>query len=131
MQIYVGNLPNGYRLSDLVQMFETYGCVSRASAVRDFAFLAIYDNEAARAAVNGLNGRCFGDQEIVVEQARFYPRNRFQPAAAREAGGVAEEVGTFANDNGVTGSRSYYVHAREGYQGDVAGGEQHSGSAFI
>lgn len=124
MQIYVGNLPNGYRLSDLVQIFETYGCVSRASAVRDFAFLAIFDNEAARAAVNGLNGSTFGDQEIVVEQARFFPRTRFPNntrGGVARGGGVSQQGREEIGEDGypVAASRSYYVNHEEGYQGDA------------
>ncbi|OQV14046.1 hypothetical protein BV898_11711 [Hypsibius exemplaris] len=130
MQIYVGNLPNGYRLSDLVQIFETYGCVSRASAVRDFAFLAIYDNEAARAAINGLNGNVFGDQKIVVEQARFYPRNRFQsivkgrPGFAERELVQGQESGKEVFD-GINTTRSYCMNGHEeGYQGDTQGGNR-------
>ena len=142
MQIYVGNLPNGYRLSDLVQIFETYGCVSRATAVRDFAFIAIYDAEAARAAVAGLNGNVFGDQEIVVEAARFYPRggrggsfagagrgggrrnNNFSQNGGQQSIGDGQEAGGYPQGSNATqGSNSYYAQQEGGYQGDSAQGK--------
>ncbi|XP_055346611.1 uncharacterized PE-PGRS family protein PE_PGRS54-like [Paramacrobiotus metropolitanus] len=92
MRLYVGSLPNGYRLSELLQLFEQYGCVSRVTAIRDFAFLAMYDNEAAQAAVNALNSSSFMNQEIIVERARF-PRGRFQNNRRYRAAGVQEGEG--------------------------------------
>ncbi|XP_055348610.1 uncharacterized protein LOC129595584 [Paramacrobiotus metropolitanus] len=129
MRIYVGNLPNGYRLSELIELFENYGCVSRATAIRDFAFLAIYDRDTALNAINGLNNCRFGNNDIIVEPARFI-RNRFpgyrgnsgRYYANQSAGGSEAQDAYYAQQGDAgTGTNEHAQQAEQGavsYQGD-------------
>lgn len=109
----MGSLPNGYRLSELIQLFETFGCVSRVTAIRDFAFLAIYDNDAAAAAINSLHNTQFGNQEIIVERARF-PRARFQQNGGR--GGLRGRQFNGEQNSGETGEDNYQQQNALGFQ---------------
>lgn len=76
-RIYVGNLPYNVTNEDLAQLFAPYGEVGDAVVVMDrdtgrskgFGFVEMPE-EAARAAIAGLNGTQLGERTITVNEAR-------------------------------------------------------------
>ena len=78
MKIYVGNLPNSVTEQELQELFSTYGAVISARIIKDkftgqprgFGFVEIEDNDAAQAAINGLNGTECKGQRLRINEAR-------------------------------------------------------------
>lgn len=78
MRIYVGNLPYQVSESDLESLFSPYGEVREAVIISDrtsgrskgFGFVEMPDDNAARKAIEGLNGKDVGGRGIVVNEAR-------------------------------------------------------------
>jgi RNA recognition motif-containing protein len=88
MNIYVGNLNWSMTSDDLYNLFATYGEVGSAKIVSDkfnnnrskgFGFVEMSDDEAARAAIAGLNESDVMGRKIVV--------NESAPRAEGEGGG--------------------------------------------
>jgi len=81
MNIYIGNLSFETTEEQLRQAFEEFGEVSRVNIITDrdsgrprgFAFVEMSDDNAATAAINGLNGKELNERTLNVNQAR--PRN--------------------------------------------------------
>ena len=77
-KLYVGNLPYSMEDADLREQFGRFGEVVSASVVTDrdsgrskgFAFVEMGSSEAAQDAIQGLNGKSFGDRPLVVNVAR-------------------------------------------------------------
>ena len=77
MELYVGNLPYSATEADLRQLFEQCGPVLSAKVVADretgrskgFGFVQM-DDEAAKAAVQKLNGQDLGGRALRVNEAR-------------------------------------------------------------
>lgn len=77
MNIFIGNLPYSVKESDLQGFFEEYGEVSSAKIIADkfsgrskgFGFVEMDDNEAAKKAVEELNGAELEGRNIVVNEA--------------------------------------------------------------
>ncbi len=77
MNIYVGNLPFRTTNYDLEQLFGRYGAVQSASVVTDretgrsrgFGFVEMAD-DAARAAIQELNGSDLDGRKLTVNEAR-------------------------------------------------------------
>jgi RNA recognition motif-containing protein len=78
MNIYVGNLSPAVSLEDLRQAFEAHGEVSSANIIKDkytgqsrgFGFVEMPDKAQAQAAIESLNGKDLGGQQINVNEAR-------------------------------------------------------------
>ncbi len=78
MNIYVGNLPFRTNGPDLENLFAAYGEVSSASVITDretgrsrgFGFVEMPDDDAARKAIDELNGSDFGERQLKVNEAR-------------------------------------------------------------
>jgi cold-inducible RNA-binding protein len=78
MNIYIGNLSFSATEDQLRQAFEEYGEVSSVNIIKDrdtgrsrgFAFVEMSDDEAATAAINGLNGKDLNDRAMNVNEAR-------------------------------------------------------------
>src|SRR5439155_23232226 len=78
MRIYVGGLPYQTTEQDLIDLFEQAGQVTEASVITDrntgrskgFGFVEMSDEQAARAAIEQLNGINMGDRTITVNEAR-------------------------------------------------------------
>jgi len=85
MNIYVGNLPYNASENDLRDLFAQFGEVQRASIVMDresgrsrgFGFVEMADDEAARKAMDELNGKDFNGRALTVNQAK--PRASTSP----------------------------------------------------
>ncbi|SDE76502.1 RNA recognition motif. (a.k.a. RRM, RBD, or RNP domain) [Mucilaginibacter pineti] len=77
MNIFVGSLPFQLEEADLKELFEAYGEVSTVKLIIDresgrskgFGFVEMPDDEAAQAAITGLNGSEVRGRSIAVSQA--------------------------------------------------------------
>jgi RNA recognition motif-containing protein len=78
MRLYVGGLPYQTTEHDLIELFEQVGQVSEVSVITDrdtgrskgFGFVEMSDPQAARTAIERLNGTSLGDRTITVNEAR-------------------------------------------------------------
>jgi len=104
MKIYVGNLANSVTEQELQDLFSSYGAVISARIIKDkftgqprgFGFVEIEDNDAAQAAINGLNGTECKGQSLRVNEAR--------PPQERTEGGFGGNRGG-GNRGGFGGNR--------------------------
>ena len=90
MNIFVGNLAFSATDHDLRQLFEQYGVVDKVNLITDrdtgrprgFGFVEMPDSQAARAAIQGLQGKELAGRAITVNEAK--PREpRREPRQAR------------------------------------------------
>ena len=90
MNIFVGNLAYSATDHDLRQLFEQYGVVDKVNLITDrdtgrprgFGFVEMPDSQAARAAIQGLQGKELGGRTLTVNEAK--PREpRREPRQAR------------------------------------------------
>lgn len=78
MKIYVGNLPFKMTLEELSEMFEAFGGVADAVIISDretgrskgFGFIEMSEDQAAKAAIDALNGKDVGGRALTVNEAR-------------------------------------------------------------
>ena len=90
MKIYVGNLSWSIEDDSLAELFEEYGDVSSANVVRDretgrsrgFGFVEMDDDDAARVAIDALDGEEMEGRTLQVDRARDKP-----PRQGRRNGG--------------------------------------------
>ncbi|MBT4399045.1 MAG: RNA-binding protein [Bacteroidetes bacterium] len=84
MNIYVGNLSYGVDESQLKGIFEQYGEVSSVKIINDkftgrskgFGFVEMEDDDAARQAIEEMNGHSVDNRNMVVNEARPRTENR-------------------------------------------------------
>ncbi len=90
MKIYVGNLSYDTREEQLREAFAPYGTVGEATVITDretgrsrgFGFVEITDDDAARTAIQSLNGTALDGRTVTVNEAR--PRTeRTRSSASR------------------------------------------------
>jgi len=78
MRLYVGGLPYQTTEHDLINLFEQVGQVTEVSVITDretgrskgFGFVEMGGEQAARSAIERLNGTLLGDRTITVNEAR-------------------------------------------------------------
>ena len=78
MRLYVGGLPYQTTEHDLSDLFEQVGQVTEVSVItgretgrsKGFGFVEMSDEQAARTAIERLNGTILGERTITVNQAR-------------------------------------------------------------
>jgi len=78
VKIYVGNLPFKMALEELSEMFEAFGGVADAVIINDretgrskgFGFIEMSEDQAAKAAIDALNGKDVGGRALTVNEAR-------------------------------------------------------------
>jgi RNA recognition motif-containing protein len=78
MRLYVGGLPYQTTEHDLIELFEQIGQVIEATVITDrdtgrskgFGFVEMGDEQAARTAIERLNGTLLGGRTITVNEAR-------------------------------------------------------------
>jgi RNA recognition motif-containing protein len=78
MRLYVGGLPYQTSEHDLIELFEQIGQVTEVSVITDrdtgrskgFGFVEMSDQQAARTAIEQLNGTHLGGRTITVNEAR-------------------------------------------------------------
>jgi RNA recognition motif-containing protein len=76
--VYVGNLTYGVSSPDLETMFAAFGSVRSAQVITDrdtgrskgFGFVEMDTDEAAQAAIQGLNGKEHDGRPLTVNEAR-------------------------------------------------------------
>lgn len=93
MNIYVGNLPRQTGESELRQIFEKYGEVSKVSIITDkfsgeprgFGFVEMPSKEHAQAAITELHGTDLSGRTLNVSEAR--PRTDGGGGGNRRSGG--------------------------------------------
>ena len=90
MNIFVGNLAFSATDHDLRQLFEPYGVVDKINVITDrdtgrskgFGFVEMPDTAAAKAAIQGLNGKELEGRALTVNEAK--PREpRREPSRSR------------------------------------------------
>ena len=82
-KVYVGNLSYNTTEGTLRTLFAEYGEIESVNMITDrdtgrpkgFAFVEMSTEQAARAAISGLNGKSVDDREIKVDKANP-PRER-------------------------------------------------------
>jgi cold-inducible RNA-binding protein len=78
MRLYIGGLPYQTTEQDLLDLFTQDGHVTSTTVISDratgkskgFGFVEMSDDQAARSAIERLNGSSMGDRSIVVNEAR-------------------------------------------------------------
>ena len=93
MNLYVGNLAYSMRDDDLSTLFATHGDVDSARVIMDrasgrskgFGFVEMSDEEAAKAAIEAINGTEVDGRNIVVNEAR--PREERRDSRGGGGGG--------------------------------------------
>ena len=78
VKLYVGNLPYSTTDADLNETFAQYGTIVSATVIMDresgrskgFGFVEFEADDAAKAAIEALNGKEFGGRNLVVNEAR-------------------------------------------------------------
>ena len=90
MNIFVGNLAYSATDHGLRQLFEPYGAVDRINIITDrdtgrskgFGFVEMPESQAAKAAIQGLNGKELEGRALTVNEAK--PREpRREPSRSR------------------------------------------------
>jgi len=90
VNIFVGNLAYSATDHDLRQLFEQYGVVDKVNLITDrdtgrprgFGFVEMPDSQAAKAAIQGLQGKELAGRAITVNEAK--PREpRREPRQTR------------------------------------------------
>jgi len=84
MNIFIGSLPFSLEETELREYFEEYGEVTSAKIITDkftgrskgFGFVEMPDDEAAKKAIDELNGIEVGGRTIVVNKAQERKENR-------------------------------------------------------
>jgi len=86
VNIFVGNLAYTATDHDLRQLFEPYGVVDKINVITDkytgrskgFGFVEMPDSTAAKAAIQGLNGKELEGRALTVNEAKpREPRREF------------------------------------------------------
>lgn len=104
MNIFVGSLPFSLQEAELQGVFEEYGEVSSCKIITDkfsgrskgFGFVEMSDDEAAKKAIEELNGAEIGGRSIVVNEAE-----EKKPGERRGGGfGGGERRGGFGGNRG-------------------------------
>ena len=90
MNIYVSNIAFNATTQDLRQLFESYGAVNTVNIITDrdtgqsrgFGFVEMPDSTAAKAAIQGVQGKELAGRTLTVNEAK--PREpRREPRQAR------------------------------------------------
>jgi len=90
VNIFVGNLAFSATDHDLRQLFEPYGVVDKINVITDrdtgrskgFGFVEMPESQAAKAAIQGLNGKELEGRALTVNEAK--PREpRREPSRSR------------------------------------------------
>ena len=90
MNIFVGNLAFGSTDQDIRELFEPYGVVDTINIITDrdtgrakgFGFVEMPESQAAKAAIQGLNGTELEGRALTVNEAK--PREpRREPSRSR------------------------------------------------
>lgn len=106
-RIYVGNLPYNADNQQLVDLFGAFGEVVEASVVMDrdtgqskgFGFVQMATDDAARNAIQSLNGTMLGNRTIRVNEAQPRPERGASGGYRPSGGGYGRESQGGYRDN--------------------------------
>jgi cold-inducible RNA-binding protein len=90
-RIYVGNMSYNTTESALRSLFAEYGEIESVNIITDrdtgrpkgFAFVEMASEQAAQAAISGLNGKSVDDREIKVNEAKPQAERERRPGGNR------------------------------------------------
>lgn len=131
MNIFVGSLPFSLQEAELQGVFEEYGEVSSCKIITDkfsgrskgFGFVEMSDDEAAKKAIEELNGAEIGGRAIVVNEAE-----EKKPGERRSSGGFGGGDRRGGSGGGNRGGGGYGDNrGGGGGYGNRGGGDSHSG----
>ena len=99
MNLYVGNLAYSMRDDDLNTLFATHGDVDSARVIMDrasgrskgFGFVEMNDEDAAKAAIEAINGTEVDGRNLVVNEARPREDRRDNRRDNRGGGGYKRD----------------------------------------
>lgn len=128
-KLYVGGLPYAVDSQGLQEIFEQVGAVVSAEVIMDretgrskgFGFVEMADEEAAKQAVEKLNGSVVGGRSLTVNEAR--PK---EPRAGGFGGGGGGGRGGYGGGGG-GGRGGYGGGGGRGYGGGGGGGGGYGG----
>ena len=112
MNIYVGNLNWSMTDADLQELFTPYGEVVTAKIVvdkfnnnrsRGFGFVEMADDEAARAAISGLNDLDLSGRKLVVNESTPKPEGERREGGYKKPGGGGYGGGNRGGGSGYGG----------------------------
>lgn len=91
MNIYVGNLSYTTKEQDLINLFEPFGQVVKATIITDkitgksrgFAFVQMATREEGQAAIDGLHGKDYSGRMLTVNEARQREEGSSSPRESR------------------------------------------------
>ena len=94
-KLYVGNLTYGMDNNSLEAMFSSFGQVNSAQVITDrdtgrskgFGFVEFGDDQAAKAAINAMNGKDVDGRALTVNEAR--PREERSGGGGGRSGGYS------------------------------------------
>jgi RNA recognition motif-containing protein len=95
MNIFIGSLPYSVKANDLKEFFEEYGEVSSSKIITDkatgrskgYGFIEMMDENAAKKAIDELNGAEVEGRTIVVNEAKERVKNDFSRENQRRNSG--------------------------------------------
>ena len=98
MNIYVGNLSYQTSEEDMQRAFEAFGKVTSVAIIKDkfsgqskgFGFVEMENDEEARAAIEGTDGKDLRGRQLKVNEAR--PREERKPMARSGGGGGGRDA---------------------------------------
>ena len=134
MNIYVGNLNWSLTNEELEKMFTPFGEVTSAKIVTDkfkqdrskgFGFVEMPDEEAARAAIAGLNETEIGDRKIIVNESTPKPEGERRSSGG---GGFKKSYGGGGGGNRYGGGGGGNRSGGGGYGG--GGGRSGGGGGY-
>lgn len=121
MKIYVGNLSYEVTEEDLRSAFEPFGAIESAAVIKDkytgqskgFGFVEMASADAAKSAIDGLNGKELKGRTLKVNEARA--RTESRDSGGGFGGGRGGREGGFGGGKGGQGG------GRGGYGGGGGG----------
>lgn len=88
MRLFVGSLPYSVDDDELTTLFSEFGSVASAKVILDrdhnnrskgFGFVEFENDDDAKAAIKGLDGKDINGRSIVVNEARPQEKREFRP----------------------------------------------------
>ena len=142
MNIYVGNLSWSMTDEDLNTLFSEYGTVGSAKILKDkmngrskgFGFVEMEDEEAAKAAIAGLNENEIQGRKLIVNESQPRPegegyKKRPGGSGGGYGGGGSRGGGGYGGGGGRSGGSGGYGGGggRSGGSGGYGGGRSNGG----
>ena len=138
MNIYVGNLSWSMTDEDLNTLFSEYGTVSSAKILKDkmngrskgFGFVEMEDEEAAKAAIAGLNENEIQGRKLIVNESQPRPEGegfKKRPGGGGGYGGGGRSSGGYGGGGGRSSGGGYGGGGGRSSGGGYGGGSRDGG----